>query len=71
MKAHIPTPLICIDLMQVKVAKNTVRYEKFPGDDESNRRATVQMLYVQQTALASAFSKFPRKIRITIEEIQE
>lgn len=61
---------VSVELEQTKETKNMIRFEKFPGDEESNRRATVPNLYVQKTALAAAFSKFPKKIRITIEEIE-
>lgn len=62
--------LITIVVEQVKQTKNMVRFEKFPGDDEGNRRATVPNLYIQQTALATAFGKFPKKLKITIEEVE-
>lgn len=62
--------IITIELTQVKEALNTVRYEKFPGDKEGNNRATVPNMYVQQNALACAFGKFPKKIKITIEEVE-
>lgn len=61
------TSLVTIELTQVKETKNMVRFEKFPGDDESNRRATIPNLYVQKTALAAAFNGFPQKIKVTIE----
>lgn len=64
-------PFIQIDLEQVKTTKNMIRYEKFPGDDEGNRRASTPNQYWQQTALASAFGKFPKKIRITVESLDE
>lgn len=63
-------PFIQLDVSQVKETKNMVRFEKFPGDEDANRRATVPNLYVQQKDLATAFGKFPKKVRITIEEIE-
>lgn len=66
----IPSPSITIEVTNVKETKNMVRFEKFPGDEDSNRRATVPNVYIQKTALATAFGKFPSKIKVTIEVVE-
>lgn len=63
--------IISFVVTSVKPTKNMVRFEKFPGDEESNRRATMPNAYVQQRELMAAFSKLPKKVRITIEEVIE
>lgn len=67
----IGTGSISLVVEQVKPTKNMVRFEKFPNDEESNRRATLPNVYIQQRDLYAAFGKFPAKVRITIEEVIE
>ena len=59
--------LICVTLEKEKETKNMVRY-KAPGlDEDIQRTATMPTIYIRKTALASAFSKFPEKIKVTVE----
>lgn len=60
---------ITVELEQGKVTKNMIRFEA-PGGENAQRGATVPNLYVRQSALSGAFAKFPRRVRITIEEVE-
>lgn len=55
---------IQVELEQERETKNMVLY-RTPG--EQSFRGTVPNLYVKKTALASAFSQFPARIKVTIE----
>ena len=57
---------IVFELPMVKETKNRVKYGT---EQEEFKSATVGgVLYPLRTALASAFGKFPDRIKVTIEE---
>lgn len=58
---------IIVTLELEKETKNMVRY-RAPGDEDASSRANVPLQYIRKTALASAFGKFPAKLKLTIEE---
>lgn len=50
--------------------KNMVNFV-FDQDPKKSRHADVPNLYVRQTALKEAFGKFPKKIKVTVEAVEE
>ena len=56
-------PFVTIDLIKIKETKNMVRYETLQGEHGS-----VPNIYIRKTTLATAFSKFPETLRVTVEE---
>ena len=55
---------IVVELPKVKETKKGVKY----GSDDWDHATCPGHLYPLKTALASAFGKFPDRIKITIEE---
>lgn len=60
---------IVVDLLRdAKDRKNTLRFNAV-GNEEQQKRASVSMVYVQQSALKAAFGEFPDRVRVTIEKL--
>ena len=55
-----------VTMEKEKETKNMVRYAA-PGGDEAQHTASIPLVYVRKTHLASAFGGFPEKIKLTVE----
>lgn len=58
--------LIQVDLVQERETKNMVLFVA-DKDPDVARKGNIPNIYIRKTVLATAFSKFPEQIRVTVE----